>query len=90
MKINMPITNVEHVLKESDSIVSKTDLKGRITYVNEAFVQISGFAKEDLINASHNIVRHPDMPEEAFEDLWKSIKVGRRWSGVVKNRCKKR
>jgi PAS domain S-box-containing protein len=88
MKINMPITNVEHVLKETDSITSKTDLKGRITYVNDGFIQISGFTQEELIGASHNIVRHPDMPPEAFEDLWKSMKAGRRWSGVVKNRCK--
>jgi PAS domain S-box-containing protein len=88
MKINMPITNIEHVLAETDSITSKTDLKGRITYVNESFIQISGFTKDELIGASHNIVRHPDMPPEAFEDLWKSLKEGRRWGGLVKNRCK--
>ncbi|WP_333875277.1 methyl-accepting chemotaxis protein [Methylobacter sp.] len=86
MKINMPITNVEHALTES--ITTKTDLKGRITYANEAFIKISGFTKEELIGAPQNIVRHPDMPPEAFEDLWKSLKAGRRWSGLVKNRCK--
>jgi methyl-accepting chemotaxis protein len=86
MKINMPITNVEHALTES--ITTKTDLKGRITYANEAFIKVSGFNKEELIGAPQNIVRHPDMPPEAFEDLWRSLKAGRRWSGIVKNRCK--
>ncbi|MDP3877561.1 MAG: methyl-accepting chemotaxis protein [Methylobacter sp.] len=88
MKINMPITNVEHALSETDSIVTKTDLKGMITYANEDFIQICGFSKEELMGASHNIIRHPDMPAEAFEDLWRSMKAGRPWTGVVKNRCK--
>lgn len=88
MKINMPITDVEHALAETDSIVTKTDLKGIITYANEDFIQISGFTKEELLGSSHNIIRHPDMPAEAFEDLWKSMKASRPWTGVVKNRCK--
>jgi methyl-accepting chemotaxis protein len=88
MKINMPVTDVEYTLTETDSIVSKTDLKGMITYVNEDFLRISGFTTEELIGASHNIVRHPDMPPEAFEDLWQSLKAGRPWTGLVKNRCK--
>lgn len=67
MKINMPITDIEHVLAETDSITTKTDLKGRITYANEAFLRISGFTQQELLGASHNIVRHPDMPPEAFE-----------------------
>ena len=88
MKINMPITNVEHALTETDFIVTKTDLKGVITYANEDFIQISGFTKEELLGASHNIIRHPDMPVEIFDDLWKSMKAGRPWTGIVKNRCK--
>jgi len=88
MKINMPVTDVEYPIKESISIVSKTDLKGVITYANEDFVRISGFSREELIGKSHNIVRHPDVPAEFFEDLWKSLKAGRPWTGVVKNRCK--
>ncbi|MFI3155694.1 MAG: methyl-accepting chemotaxis protein [Methylococcaceae bacterium] len=88
MKINMPITNVEHALTETDFIVTKTDLKGVITYANEDFIRISGFTKEELIGASHNIIRHPDVPADVFEDLWKSMKAGRPWTGVVKNRCK--
>jgi len=88
MKINMPVTDVEYPIKESISIVSKTDLKGVITYANEDFIRVSGFSREELIGKSHNIVRHPDVPSEFFEDLWKSLKAGRPWTGVVKNRCK--
>ena len=88
MKINLPVTDSEYVLKDTDSVISKTDAKGLITFVNEDFVRISGFAKGELIGASHNIVRHPDMPKEAFEDLWKSIKAGRPWTGYVKKRRK--
>ena len=88
MKINMPVNNVECPIKESISIVSKTDLKGVIIYANDDFVRISGFSREELIGKSHNIVRHPDVPAEFFEDMWKSLKAGRPWTGVVKNRCK--
>jgi methyl-accepting chemotaxis protein len=88
MKINMPVTNVEYPIKENISIVSKTDLKGVITYANEDFIRISGFSRDELIGKSHNVVRHPDVPAEFFEDMWKSLKAGRPWTGVVKNRCK--
>lgn len=88
MRNNQPITNHEYVLHESETIVSKTDLKGNITYVNEDFLRISGFSKEELIGAPQNIVRHPDMPVEAFADFWKTIKDGKSWTGLVKNRCK--
>ncbi|HEY8160554.1 MAG TPA: PAS domain-containing protein [Methylobacter sp.] len=88
MQINMPVTNVEYSLKDSDSIVSKTDLKGLITYINEDFLRVSGFTKAELIGSPHNIVRHPDMPPEAFADLWKALKANRPWTGLVKNRCK--
>ena len=69
-------------------IVSKTDLKGSITYVNKDFLDISGFSEAELIGQPHNIVRHPDMPAEAFEDLWRTLDAGRPWTGYVKNRCK--
>ncbi len=88
MKINLPVTDNEYVLKDTDSIISKTDLKGVITYVNDDFVRISGFGKDELIGASHNIVRHPDMPREGFSDLWDSLRAGRSWTGYVKNRRK--
>jgi len=88
MKINKHVTDVEHILSDSDSIVSNTDLKGVITYANDTFIRISGYSREELIGVSHNIVRHPDMPPEAFADLWRSLKAGRPWTGIVKNRCK--
>ncbi len=69
-------------------LVSKTDTKGIITYCNEAFVNISGYSREELLGKSHNIVRHPDMPPQAFKWLWDEVKAGRPWRGVVKNRCK--
>ncbi|MCL2658309.1 MAG: methyl-accepting chemotaxis protein [Betaproteobacteria bacterium] len=88
MKINLPITDIEHFFSASKPIVSKTDAKGIITYANESFIAISGFSRDELIGKNHNIVRHPDMPPEAFADLWNTIKTGRPWRGVVKNRCK--
>ncbi|MDO9393377.1 MAG: PAS domain-containing protein, partial [Methylotenera sp.] len=88
MKINMPVTQHEHELKESSQIVSKTDLKGKITFVNRDFIDISGYTEEELLGQSHNIVRHPDMPPEAFADLWNTVKAGKPWIGIVKNRCK--
>jgi methyl-accepting chemotaxis protein len=88
MRNNQPVTDVEIELDEHTLIASKTDLKGQITYVNKAFIDISGFSEAELIGQPHNILRHPDMPSEAFADLWRDIKDGRPWSGVVKNRCK--
>ncbi|HJV75646.1 MAG TPA: methyl-accepting chemotaxis protein, partial [Noviherbaspirillum sp.] len=88
MRTNMPVTNVEYVLKDTDTIVSKTDLRGIITYINRDFVNISGFSEEELLGSPQNIVRHPDMPREAFEDFWCTIKSGKAWTGLVKNRCK--
>jgi len=88
MKMNMPVTDNEVLMKKDDILVSRTDLKGQITYVNDAFVAISGYSREELIGASHNIVRHPDMPEAAFEDLWLNLKQGKPWTALVKNRTK--
>ncbi|MBT0964103.1 methyl-accepting chemotaxis protein [Denitromonas iodatirespirans] len=86
MKNNQPVTNQEHFLKPGRPIVTKTDLKGIVTYANAAFVEISGFAPDELIGHNHNVVRHPDMPVEAFADLWATIKAGHTWRGLVKNR----
>ena len=88
MKINLPVTQAEKPYPKGKYLVSKTDLKGVITYANDAFVELSGFSNEELIGKSHNLVRHPDMPPQAFEDLWKTVKEGRPWRGIVKNRVK--
>jgi aerotaxis receptor len=88
VKVNLPVTQNEVFLDPARPIVTKTDLKGQITYANRAFIDISGFAENELIGVSHNIVRHPDMPPEAFADLWTTLKAGRPWSGLVKNRNK--
>ena len=88
MRSNLPVTNVEYVLQDTETVVSKTDLHGNITYVNQDFINISGFSEAELIGAPQNIVRHPDMPTEAFADFWRTIKSGKAWTGLVKNRCK--
>jgi len=88
MKNNLPVTQREIDYSESAVFVTKTDTKGVITYASDAFVEISGFSREELIGSNHNIVRHPDMPEWAFADLWKTVKNGHPWRGYVKNRAK--
>ena len=88
MRKNLPVTDKEVMLSPDTLIVSKTDLKGIVTYVNRDFLEISGFSEAELIGESHNLVRHPDMPIEAFRDLWDTLKQNRPWTGYVKNRCK--
>ena len=88
MKKNLPVTNNEILLSEHSLITSTTDVKGTITYVNQDFLKISGFSEDELIGKNHNVVRHPDMPPAAFADLWGTIKTGKTWMGLVKNRCK--
>ena len=88
MKNNQPVTQHEQPLQRGTLLVSKTDLKGIITYANDAFVKVSGFSREELIGKNHNIVRHPDMPPQAFKWLWDTLSAGLPWRGIVKNRCK--
>jgi aerotaxis receptor len=88
MRTNLPVTTAERVIPDGESIVSKTDLQGTIVYVNPCFVAVSGYSEEELTGAPHNIVRHPDMPPEAFADMWHTLKAGIPWTGIVKNRCK--
>jgi len=88
MKINMPVTDHEVQMKAGDILVTRTNMKGIITYANDAFVQISGYTRDELVGKNHNIVRHPDMPTAAFEDLWMCIKAGNPWTAPVKNRTK--
>ncbi|MHB9119760.1 MAG: methyl-accepting chemotaxis protein, partial [Burkholderiales bacterium] len=88
MKVNLPVTGLEFPYPKGKILVSKTDLKGEITYANDAFIDVSGFSKEELYGKNHNLVRHPDMPPAAFADLWAKAKNGRPWRGMVKNRRK--
>lgn len=88
MKNNMPITDREIKLKPEQELVTKTDLKGTITYVNPDFIEVSGFSEQELLHKNHNLVRHPEMPPELFKDLWATLKLGRPWCNLVKNRCK--
>ncbi len=87
MKKNYPVTGREVDFSPSSNILSTTDPKGIITYVNKDFIDISGFEESELLGKSHNVVRHPDMPPEAFKDLWSTLKQGHSWMGIVKNRC---
>ncbi len=80
----------ETEVPENELIISRTDLKGIITYVNETFAKISGYKPEELIGKPHNIIRHPDMPESVFKDLWSTIQQGKTWKGYVKNLRKDR
>lgn len=88
MRTNLPVSQNEYQFPPSDSLVSVTDEKGRITYCNPAFVQTSGFLRHELLGQPHNLVRHPDMPEEAFRDMWTTLQSGKPWTGLVKNRRK--
>ncbi|MDI5987272.1 methyl-accepting chemotaxis protein [Halomonas sp. M4R5S39] len=88
MRNNQPVTRQEYQLEDDHFLISRTDLKGRITYANPAFAEVSGFRHDELIGAPHNLVRHPDMPPEAFADLWETLAAGESWRGLVKNRRK--
>lgn len=85
-KSTSAVTQHEFRLSPDTVIISRTDLEGNIVYCNEDFVVASGYAREDLIGQPHNILRHPDMPAEAFADLWKTVQNGMPWNGIVKNR----
>jgi PAS domain S-box-containing protein len=88
MRNNLPVTNVEYPITDDTLIVSRTDLKGKLTFFNDQFVGASGFSEAELMGQPHNIIRHPDMPCEAFENLWDTLKAGKPWTGAVKNRRK--
>lgn len=81
-------TRNERVMREDDFIVSKTDLKGRITYGNEIFIEFSGYTEQELLGSQHNIIRHPDMPRAAFKLAWDTIQAGREFFAYVKNMSK--
>lgn len=88
MRTNLPVTQNEYLLADGVTLMSTTDLDSRLIYANAAFIEVSGFEPEELIGAFHNVVRHPDMPPEAFADMWATMKEGLSWSGLVKNRRK--
>lgn len=88
MKNSLPVTNYERLIPDGMSLVSETDLNGNITSANAGFAEVSGFSLDELIGQPHNIIRHPDVPEAWFEDLWTQLKQGEPWHQYLKNRCK--
>jgi len=88
MRTNLPVTQREYEYPADRMLVSMTDTKGTITHCNHAFVETSGFTYEELIGQPHNLVRHPDMPPEAYKDMWQTIGHGQPWTALVKNRRK--
>ena len=88
MSSSRPVTQREVFLASDTALVSRTDLRGIINYANEAFVQICGYTRAELLGNSHSLLRHPDMPAAVFAELWASVRAGRAWRGLVKNRCK--
>ena len=88
MRMNLPVIDQEFPFPPGETLVSTTDLKGRILYCNPSFISVSGYTKEELLGQPHNMIRHPDMPEEAYRDMWTTIQSGNPWSAPVKNRRK--
>ncbi len=88
MRLNNPVTQRNTPVTAEANILSTTDAKGRITHINDEFVDISGFTRDELIGEPHNIIRHPDMPRAAYREMWNRLKTGHSWLGAVKNRCK--
>lgn len=88
MRNNQPVTNNEFLFDDDATLMSTTDQKSFIRYANDAFIHVSGFNESELNNQPHNIVRHPDMPKEAFSDMWATLQQGKPWSALVKNRRK--
>ncbi|MNF41280.1 Aerotaxis receptor [compost metagenome] len=88
MRVNLPVTDCERVFSAEQKLISTTDLDSRITYCNDAFIAISGFESDEIIGQTHNLVRHPDMPPSVFGHMWETIRQGKPWMGIVKNRSK--
>lgn len=88
MRNNQPVNQNEYAIPRDAAIISRTNAKGEITYINDDFIEASGFEQDELLGKAHNLVRHPDMPSEAFRDMWQTIKKGAPWIGIVKNRRK--
>ncbi|MBS0425290.1 MAG: PAS domain-containing protein [Proteobacteria bacterium] len=88
MRINEPVSQRDMGINDGCEIISTTNLKGAITSANEDFIRMSGYTWEELENKNHNIIRHPDVPPEAYAMLWEALKSGNPWMGMVKNRNK--
>ena len=88
MRKNFPVTDIEYPVSDETLIVSRTDIKGKLTYVNDDFIEAAEFTHEELIGKPHNIIRHPDIPPEAFKNLWDTLKAEKPWVGAIKNRRK--
>lgn len=88
MRNHLPTQDTEYPLSERSVIISHTDAQGNITYVNDDFAHFSGFSEQELLGKPHSIIRHPDMPAEVFRDAWATLKKGRAWQGLIKNRRK--
>ncbi|MBO7750562.1 PAS domain-containing protein [Burkholderia pseudomallei] len=88
MRANLPVTQREYDFPDDATLMSTTDPQSYVTYANAAFIQVSGFERDEIIGEPHNFVRHPDMPTEAFADMWATLKAGRSWTAVIKNRRK--
>ena len=86
MRTNLPVTQQEYTFAAHETLLSTTDVESHISYANAAFIRTSGYAAHELIGQPHNLVRHPDMPVEAFEDMWRTLKDGQSWRALVKNR----
>jgi aerotaxis receptor len=86
MRTNLPVSQHEYQFPSGVTLMSTTDAASNITYANAAFVRTSGYSVEELMGQPHNLVRHPDMPVEAFADMWRSLKLGQSWTALVKNR----
>ncbi len=84
----MPVTDKEARFPNDYVLVSSTNVKGQITFVNDAFCEVAGYEREELMGAPHNLIRHVDVPAAAFADMWSNLKQGNSWMGIVKNRCK--
>ena len=88
MLTNLPVTQQEYDFPDNTTLMSTTDTVGNITYANSAFIQVSGFERDEIMGQPHNLVRHPDMPPEAYADMWNTLKGGESWTALVKNRRK--
>ncbi|TGJ98337.1 methyl-accepting chemotaxis protein [Leptospira langatensis] len=85
-QMSVVLTDQERVMRDGTTLVSMTDLKGKVTYANKEFLEIAGLTQDEIIGKPHNIVRHPDIPRSVFKDFWETIQSGQPWRGIVKNR----